>query len=66
MVVPRASSVNGADARFAEAEFQKMFDPHRCEDMRDDEGGRQRDMSFGKFKPTLRVFVSWSPHLRKT
>ena len=27
VVVPRASSVYGAEARFAEAEFQKMFDP---------------------------------------
>ena len=27
VVVPRASGVHGADARFAEAEFQNMFDP---------------------------------------
>ena len=27
VVVPRASSIFGADARFAEAEFQKMFEP---------------------------------------
>ena len=27
MVVPRASSVYGADARFAEAEVQDVFDP---------------------------------------
>ena len=35
--------------------------PYRCEDMRDDEGGRQRGMFLGKFEePTLRVFVSQS------
>ena len=27
VVVPRASSVYGADAKFAESEFEKFFDP---------------------------------------